>query len=111
MGSMMRTIVTVLVAFGACGCGSMVGPAAPPPPAPEPTAQSSSYLGQTAIQEESRGETPSAVDVALEWARKYSEVSTQRDDLLNENHALRQTQQQHAVELAELRHRAERAEQ
>lgn len=79
--------------------------------APESSPASSAYLEKTAIQDDSGSESPAAVDMALEWARKYSEVTTQRDELLAENRQLQQANQQHEQQLAEVAHRAERAEQ
>ena len=61
------------------------------------------YLDKTAIRNETGKETNNAVDAAMEWARKYSEASAKRDQLLQENRRLRQKQLTHQQQVTKLK--------
>lgn len=76
--------------------------------APSPSGQA--YLNKTAVRDENGKQTDNAVDAAMEWARKYAEVSSKRDQLLQENRLLTRKQQAHQQEVAKLKNELARAE-
>lgn len=68
----------------------------PPPPAPAPLPSvvpdgGQDFLAQTAVKTDSGPSAPGAVDVALEWSRKYAEAAEQ---LLVEQRANRELRDQ-----------------
>lgn len=61
------------------------------------------YLDKTAIRDNVGKETNNAVDAAMEWAKKYTEVSAERDQLLQENRQLKRKQQTHQQQVTKLK--------
>ncbi len=75
-----------------------------------PQASGQAYLDKTAIRDETGAQTDNAVDAAMEWAKKYAEASSKRDQLLQENRQLRQKQLTSQQQITKLQLELDRAE-
>jgi len=101
----------VLSAVGGCGEWPAVStnrqelPAAEPPARPE-----AQYLSKTAVQADPDNKTDNAVDAALEWAKKYAEVSDKAHQFQRENRSLVQGNQDLQQQVVRLQADLNRAE-
>jgi hypothetical protein len=79
--------------LGGCGQLSFLTRPREPAPAPPPAADGgqAEYLAHTAVKTETAPPAPGAVDVALEWSRKYADASEQ---LVAEQRAGRELREQ-----------------
>lgn len=75
-----------------------------------PPGSGQAYIDKTAIRDESGAQTNNAVDAAMEWARKYAEVSSKRDQLLQENRRLGREQQNFQQQITKLQSELNRSE-
>ena len=104
-------LVTVLVLSG-CTMGNESDHAAQMSAGQQqPDEGTADYLKAAAVQNETDTETSSAVDVALEWATKYRECSTQRDQLQRDSQQLLKEKQELKSELAQMKLKLAQAEQ
>lgn len=76
-----------------------------------PLASGQEYHDKTAIRDETGTETNNAVAVAMEWARKYAEASSKRDQLFHENRQLEKKQQTFQQQITKLQLELKRAEE
>ncbi len=108
------TVLTIVglwatVILSGCDMG-MTAARAQDIPADKPLGDSEAYLGQSAIRSETMVESRSAVETALEWAKKYAEASAKQNRLQQENHSLVQQEHGYQQKITKLEFQLKRAE-
>ena len=99
-------VAAAAAAFWLAGCGQMSFLTRPrePAPAPQPPAESGNaeYLAHTAVKTDTAPPAPGAVDVALEWSRKYADASERLVAEQRAGRELREQNRQLADQVAKL---------
>ena len=107
------TAVSIFLAalvLGGCDWNALNGGGIPEIGPSKPVPACDGYLTKTAVRDETQSDATSAVDTALEWARKYAEASERHNKLLQENRSLNQQNQEYQKQVTELQGKIERAE-
>lgn len=107
-------ILTVTLAFVVAGCDEQMSyrDRTPPPTTSKPASGNVEYLADSSVaRNDDSTASPSAVEDALRWSRKYSETAEKLVGAQQELHAAREEKQELLAKVARLQTELDRAKQ